>query len=201
MGARYLTSDWHFWHPLMTRLRGFTSDGQTVTPADLEAHNAEIIRRHNKVVRYDDDVWFLGDATIGQTARIWPLIAQMNGKIHVVWGNHDDGFAGCRHAHLVQKTWHRHVASVQDHAMLRTAKGKVMLSHFPYAYEPDRNGKPASPRYLEHRLHDNGLPLFHGHTHENRKVTSDHEVHVGLDAWDLTPVSENDAVALIGQAP
>ena len=67
----------------------------------------------------------------------------------------------------------------------------MLLSHFPYVGDsgPDE-------RYTQYRLPCEGLPIIHGHTHSRSRFSTATygpaeipvpQVHVGLDAWDLTP--------------
>jgi calcineurin-like phosphoesterase family protein len=62
------------------------------------------------------------------------------------------------------------------------------LSHFPYS--GDSHGEE---RYREFRKDDLGVPLIHGHTHEDKKFSWSRaktpQIHVGMDAWNFAPVS------------
>src|SRR5690606_8522532 len=62
-----------------------------------------------------------------------------------------------------------------------------LLSHFPY-----QGDHTDEPRYRQWRLPNLGEALLHGHTHRAdqgvHQETFALEGHVGLDAWDLTPV-------------
>ncbi len=83
MGERiYLIADTHFGHKkLLTfadRQRPFDS---------IEAHDAELIRRWNAVVRKRDTVWHLGDVLFGVAA--FETLAHLNGIKKLVMGNHD----------------------------------------------------------------------------------------------------------------
>ena len=60
---------------------------------------------------------------------------------------------------------------------------EVVLCHFPYAHK----GTPG--RYDGERPTNEGLPLIHGHIHEQRKVKG-LEVNVGVDVWGFAPVPE-----------
>ncbi len=81
---------------------------------------------------------------------------------------------------------------------------EVLLSHFPY--HRDRG----EARHTQWRLPNEGRWLLHGHTHGTERVTysvarlgeSIHkktvrEIHVGVDAWDLTPVPLTTIASLI----
>lgn len=52
--------------------------------------NAEIVKRHNEVVAPEDDVYTLGDLCMGVDVESnKQLIESLNGKLHVLFGNHD----------------------------------------------------------------------------------------------------------------
>jgi calcineurin-like phosphoesterase family protein len=79
----------------------------------------------------------------------------------------------------------------------------VYLSHFPY--KADRTGPPRHPEW---RLPNCSNILLHGHTHFEEKVSYDvnvwdpnlartPQIHVGLDAWNLCPVSHDDVQQLV----
>ena len=78
----WFCSDWHFSHDkdFVWKARGFNSVAEM---------NEEIIKRHNSVVAEDDDVYVLGDLCMsGDLAANKSFIEQLNGRIHVVFGNH-----------------------------------------------------------------------------------------------------------------
>lgn len=81
----FLTSDWHFNHSkeFIYKPRGFDS---------AEEMNSALVERHNSLVTSEDDVYILGDLCLGGAESLEKnreLISSMNGKLHVVFGNHD----------------------------------------------------------------------------------------------------------------
>lgn len=81
----YLTSDLHFNHDreFIYKPRGFNS---------VEEMNSTIIANFNEVVTPDDDVYVLGDLMLGGPDKLdegLNLISKLNGKLHLVRGNHD----------------------------------------------------------------------------------------------------------------
>jgi calcineurin-like phosphoesterase family protein len=94
-----------------------------------------------------------------------------------------------RDAHKYQERYLEVFASVQTFARRRIDGVDVLLSHFPYDNDTRRLEKyKGLDKFAPYRLRDEGLWLLHGHTHENVKQRSDRQVHVGVDAWDLSPV-------------
>ena len=182
MTAVFYTSDTHFGHAMVAGLRGFES---------ADEHDEAIIARWNSAVAPGDIVWHLGDVSLQPHARFRPLAERLNGTIHLVAGNHDRVFPGHRDAHKHQREWLATFASVQAYARRRIDGREVLLSHFPY------EGDHGEERFTQYRLRDEGVWLLHGHTHGKEKV-SGRQIHVGLDAWDLTPLRD-DAVATLMQ--
>ena len=185
MTETFFTSDLHLGHANVAFLRGFASP---------EAHDAEIVRRWNATVSPDATVWVLGDVAMKFDSGVRRTARSLNGAKHLIWGNHDAGHPMHRTAH---NAWRQFVDYGQpgDGPFLSAAASArrklptgdyAVLSHFPY--ERDRG----AVRHAQWRLRDEGLWLFHGHTHGRERVTLDRghtEFHVGLDAWDLAPVS------------
>jgi calcineurin-like phosphoesterase family protein len=111
------------------------------------------------------------------------ITASLPGTKHLIAGNHDPCHPMHRDAHKWQAAYLQVFASVQPFARRRIRNQDVLLSHFPYV--KDRH----EARYMQYRLRDEGAWLLHGHTHQSEQRREGREIHVGLDAWDLTPVS------------
>lgn len=77
---RYYTADTHFNHKLMAEQRGFKN---------TEAHDEFVIKTWNSFVEKHDEVWHLGDFCFGGHEIVLRVRARLNGKIHLVLGNHD----------------------------------------------------------------------------------------------------------------
>lgn len=170
----WFTSDQHFGHRLPAIHRGFETTDEM---------DDALIKNWRRVVREDDQVWVLGDLCVSNPARALGIVRSLPGTKHLIVGNHDACHPMHRSAHKWQSTYLKTFASVQTFAKRKIAGRFVLLSHFPY--EEDRG----EPRYTQYRLVNQGQWLLHGHTHSSRVMTSSREIHVGVDAWDLTPVS------------
>ena len=178
-------SDDHFGHRKVSELRGFP------TPAH---HNIALVERHNDLVRPDDIVWFHGDLSAGgskATHEALHWIDLMHGRKRLIYGNHDPGHPMNRDAWKWQKTYLAHFESAQPFARVSIDETRALLSHFPYT--ADRNEQ----RYGQYRLRNEGMWLIHGHLHSKDTITSSREIHVGLDAWGLNPVSADQIKALM----
>jgi calcineurin-like phosphoesterase family protein len=188
----YFTSDLHFGHRLVAAHRGFGDD--------TAAHDQALMDRWRSVVKKDDQVWVLGDLCLIDPEYAFGLVRRLPGVKHFIAGNHDPCHPMHRQAHKFQRRYLEVFDSVQPFARRRIDGQEVLLSHFPYSR--DRG----EARYTQYRLPNEGKWLLHGHTHGDEKVThlpepvaqpAVREIHVGVDAWDLTPVSLDQVVDLM----
>lgn len=78
----FITSDLHFAHNkhFLYEPRGFTS---------VEEHNQAIIANWNEIVGTEDDIYVLGDLMLGNADQGMECLTQLNGRLHLVRGNHD----------------------------------------------------------------------------------------------------------------
>jgi calcineurin-like phosphoesterase family protein len=189
----WFTSDLHFGHHKVAAIRGFDS---------TEAHDAELMRRWRDLVRPGDDVWVLGDIAVSSPTSALFIIAQLPGRKHLIAGNHDKVHPMYRDAHKHMGEYGFAFQSVASAGRRRIEGTEVLLSHFPY--HRDRG----EVRHVQWRLRNEGKWLIHGHMHTKERVTVDyrpfpttHEVHVGVDAWDLAPVNLDTIAALMRQYP
>lgn len=181
----WFTSDPHFGHRLVADLRGFGEDA--------EEHDLTLMENWRKVVGSNDQVWVLGDLCMAHPEDALDIIEALPGTKHLIAGNHDGCHPMHRSAHRRVGAYLRAFASVQMAARRRISGEEVLLSHFPYS--KDRH----EVRYTQWRLRDEGAWLLHGHTHGTERREG-REIHVGLDAWDLTPVHISTIEKLMKEA-
>lgn len=189
---RFFTSDTHFGHANIIKYcnRPFKS---------VSHMNQAIIENWNNVVGPDDTVYHLGDVALGPWEDWDNSLSQLNGHITLVIGNHDRVFEGAynekqrtRFAPVYRQWFER-----MEPSLITMISGtEVNLSHFPYEADHMENA-----RYMEYRLKDEGRTLIHGHTHldeiVSRSVKGTLQIHVGMDAWNYTPVSEEQLAVLL----
>lgn len=197
MSTTWYTSDLHIGHRLVAGLRGFE------TPAE---HDAALATYWDDVVGPGDAVWVLGDISVGgKRAELAALdwVSRRPGTKHLVAGNHDSCHPMRSRAHIWQRIYLSVFESVQQSAMHRLDGERVLLSHFPYAGDPDGD-HTSENRFEEWRLPATGdnahRALLHGHTHDSICVRG-RQVHVGLDAHDLRPVAVARVQMLLGSNP
>jgi len=193
MSNVWFTSDTHFSHKLVSQIRGFVANDEV----DVNRHDETIIRNWNGVVRPDDIVYLLGDVSLKSPRVYAPLTVRLNGTIHLVYGNHDPGFGGIRGGEkLTREYLDAGFASMHEFLRKKIDGRNVLMSHFPYS------GDRGDDRATQYRLRNEGVPILHGHTHQNEVISRDNgtlQIHVGLDAWGLFPVNIDDIVEILRQ--
>lgn len=57
--------------------------------SSAEEMNESIIDNYNKIVKNNDNVYFLGDFAFGKKEEIFNVLKRLNGNKHLILGNHD----------------------------------------------------------------------------------------------------------------
>lgn len=190
---RYFTSDTHFGHKNIIRFCGRPF-------ADEAVMNEALIANWNSKVKDGGIVFHLGDVALGKWIEWDGILSQLNGYKILVVGNHERIFSAEseKNRNKFSTEYPKWFDEIHTEVKgLELANGvKVNLSHFPY------NGDSHDgDRFEDVRLTDYGVPLIHGHTHENKIVSHSKagtlQVHVGMDAWDYQLVSEDELIDVI----
>lgn len=146
--------------------------------------NEALIDNWNSVVRPEDKVYHLGDACMGNINESLKLIGRLNGQKWLIPGNHDRCSTVYSPNYEKQAFW---TQKYSDAGFLvwheKTTVHGFLLCHYPYT-----DDSPVPGRHAKHAPPDEGEWLLHGHTHSSNKQR-DRQIHVGVDAWDYTPVS------------
>lgn len=114
--AIYVTSDLHFGHDreFIWQARGYNN---------VEEMNQEQLRKFNETVAADDEVWILGDLTLGDLEQGAAFLKQLHGHIHICLGNHDTA---------KREDFYRSLGwDVQLAARMKYKKLSFYLSHYP----------------------------------------------------------------------
>ena len=117
----YLTSDLHFNHnrEFIYKPRGFSS---------IEEMNNTIVANFNEIVTPDDDVYILGDLILGGADKLdegLNLISKLNGKLHLVRGNH------CTDKRWAAYSTLPNVVEQQNAIYLKYKGFHFYMSHYP----------------------------------------------------------------------
>lgn len=171
----WFTSDPHLGHDkdFVYAARGFET---------VEEMNAEIVRRWNERVYPDDDVYVLGDLTLGDIEEGIRLIAKLNGYLHIMRGNHDTDKKVERYLELPN------VVEVKYADVLKYGKAVFWMSHYPTITTNYDDDKP----WAKH------VVCLFGHTHQEFPFFSGknpYMYNVGMDAHNCTPISIEEIIA------
>jgi calcineurin-like phosphoesterase family protein len=164
----WYTADTHFGHSNIIRLCGrpFSSVGEM---------DEAVIAAWNAVVAKDDEVYHLGDFCFGPASRAQAYLARLNGKKHLVHGNHDkrsvrDMPHWASSSTLIEREIEG-VAMVLFHYGMRTWRGS-----------------------------NRGTLHLYGHSH-GRLPGDRQSCDVGVDAWDFRPVALAEIRARLSTLP
>lgn len=158
---RFFTSDLHFLH---NKIRFYCKESRGHF-RNIEEHDNMIIKTNNLIVKNSDDLWILGDLIWGGSDKLKTYLSKMNGKKHLIIGNHDP------------LPWRDYIEcgfeSVQRYAVLKSEKyGAFGLTHDPSV-----------------AIVDTSIPWLCGHLH-HQFLRMGNAINVGLDVRGFVPVSE-----------
>jgi calcineurin-like phosphoesterase family protein len=199
---RFFTSDNHFGHANIIDFcnRPFKSVGHM---------QAEMVTRWNAVVGPDDEVWHLGDFAMGRIDETLPIAGALNGRINLLVGNHDRPFGlkpNSAKAHRWISAyseyftlWDGPLPFVLGDPLARDEGVHVFLNHFPGRGVNDRYDRKFGEYEVEASYPgEDETWVLHGHTHSTTRLVQGRRlVHVGVDAWDYTPVAEDTIIEMI----
>ena len=179
-GKIFVTSDLHFNHnkDFIWRDRGFES---------INEMNEEIISRWNSVVGANDDIYVLGDLMLGDNESGINCLRRLNGRIHVVLGNHDTPVRQSIYLEMPN------IVEVEWAIMLPYKKYHFFLTHYPCM---TGNYDDKSLKYCVINLC--------GHIHTKNKYRDMDKgliYHVDLDAHNCYPVLLDDVIEELKSLP
>ena len=152
------------------KVRGFNS---------VKEMNETIIQKWNETVSAEDDVYILGDVILGDPDNI-KYVKRLNGKLHIVLGNHDTAN---------REKMYRELSNVVEVAevgiRLKYKKHHFVLTHYPMM----------TGNLEKESLKQMSLNLY-GHTHQTSNFYNDMPFlyHVGVDSHDCVPVLLDDVI-------
>ena len=164
LGDIWITSDTHYGHANIIRFceRPF---------ADVQQMDEALIANYNAVVKPEDTVYHLGDFSFSREPE--RVFRRLNGKIHLILGNHDLDRHGEIRRWVDDLKW----ASVKDVYFLKLGKKPanwIWLSHYPH---------------LTWNKSHKGSTHCHGHCHGDLPDDGkSRRFDVGVDAWNYKPV-------------
>lgn len=168
----YFTSDLHFGHDrgFIYEPRGFASSAE---------HDSTIIDRWNKIVDPEDIVFILGDLMLGNDEEGIEKIKSLNGKLHIILGNHDTNKRIKAYKELPN------IQQVVFATKIKVDGYNFYLSHYP-TLTANMNETDLKRMVLN----------LHGHTHSPDKFERDnpYAYNVALDAHNGYLVSADEVI-------
>ncbi|MDR0652671.1 MAG: metallophosphoesterase [Synergistaceae bacterium] len=172
----FFTSDLHFGHAGIIKhsKRPFST---------VEEMDAVLIRNWNQYVSKRDEVYILGDFTMGSAKTAYMYLSNLKGRKYFIRGNHDRFLAeldGCENDLDIE--W------VKDYYVLSHKSVRYVLFHYPI---------------LEWDGYFNGAVHLYGHVHNSKTTLACVEtvnrlaINVGVDVNNYYPLSIDDIEVLI----
>lgn len=175
----WFTSDTHFGHikDFLWSPRGFNS---------IEEHDEIIIKNWNELVAPEDEVYHLGDVMLNDNEHGLECINCLNGKIHLIVGNHDTSIR----IELYKQC--PNIVSIDCAKEIKIGKNYFWLCHYPTITANYDDNKP----WAKHLIN------IYGHTHQTEKfykIKETSEINpymycVCLDAHNNRPVELNEII-------
>ena len=164
----YITSDLHLCHnkTWIYYERGFQS---------VEEMNETIVNNWNSMITNEDDVYILGDLMLEDNDRGMELLRSLNGKLHIILGNHDTP---------ARQELYKELSNVVEMCYATVLKYKhynFYLSHYPTLCANFDTDKPLKARVIN----------LCGHTHtKDRFADMDKGLiyHCEMDAHNCNPI-------------
>ena len=172
-GNIWLVSDLHFSHKNIVK---YSTNRKTELNLDendnemLKKHDEALIRRWNYTVKKYDTVYILGDFSFATTDETRKILEKLNGKKHLIIGNHDASCKGLDNyfesvSQIKEVTFKKTVYPFLDENM------HCIMCHFPMIA-------------WNRRMH--GSIMVHGHCHgsldEINKQSEELRVDIGFDS-------------------
>lgn len=187
----FFSSDQHIGHRNIARYTGrpFDNEHNTYHMDSTIQHN------WNQMVHESDVVLVLGDIAMGNLSNSLDMWKNFNGTRLLVPGNHDR-ISSVESASRIERFTPLYeeagfIILPEVITVTFTVNGKekdVLASHYPF-FGSDRDGRS---KYDHLCPQDNGGLIIHGHTHSHSATNphNEREYHVGVDAHNLCPVTQ-----------
>lgn len=158
----------------------------------------ELIARFNSRVSPDDELWILGDFSMGE--KIVPIILpRFNGRKILVSGNHD-AVHPCRKKHEAATQRYLLYGFEGIHQEVHNFHG-FLLNHLPRAEDGEHGKKFAQWRPQKHVWETRAdVWQLHGHTHlpPDKRVNAERRmIDVGVDGNNFYPISLDEIKEIV----
>lgn len=165
----WTSSDHHFSHANILRFTYSKEDLRLIRPGfeNVLEMNEYMVEQHNKVVKPQDHVYFLGDFSISKSGVEYAK--RMNGHKRLVRGNHD----------IFRTKWYIENGFEEIYGVRVWPNHNIIMTHIPL--HPDC-------------LSGRGWTNVHGHLHSNVVLTT--EIQHFCDSWSTVKVPDKRYVSV-----
>lgn len=173
MSKLFFTADHHFGHENIIKFcnRPFV---------DTKEMNQTLIQRWNEKIKKNDVVYHLGDFGLTYKENLAAIIDRLNGKIHLIAGNHEGSAIQNKNKFVWIKDYHE--LKVKD-ADCQNGVQRIILFHYAL-----RTWQGAS----------RGNWHLYGHSHGNLPDLTDQLCFdIGVDCHDFYPLSYDEVKAIM----
>lgn len=183
----FVTSDEHFGHANIIKYTNRPFN-------DVDHMNAELIARHNSLVKPEHTSLSLGDFALGKITDTILNASKLHGRKGLLVGNHDNisqlkskkfqlKYADLYEAHF---DWILPESGIELEAWKKGKKRSLFASHYPAVNDYPEGIKDK----FKHLRPKGSTPIIHGHTHSHHVFLDDTNTHfhVGVDAHNYYPV-------------
>lgn len=192
----YLSSDYHLHHSKAPVKRGFP---------DLATHDATLIKNHNAKIRPQDTLIFCGDFLFEANADLFKAyIEQLNGKILMLWGNHNSGTRQFYQNLVRGEGLYEDNVEIYPITYTHACGSVTFVGDYIKGWI---NNTPFVAQHFGFRVWDfmqKGAVNFCGHSHGSDKESNpdwpEHKrLDVGVDNFNYYPVAFEDAMEIINK--
>lgn len=175
----FFTSDTHFCHTNIIKFCGRPFK-------DVEEMNEALISNWNKVVGPTDIVYHLGDFCFAGSAEWHSILSRLNGRIHLIIGNHDEK--------NLRQGYEKLFESIVLQARLFIEGYNVYLNHYPFMCYPGY--KPYTIQLFGH-IHSSHSKFDGLDAVIAKKSLQPSQYDVGVDWNNFTPISWREVIEKI----
>jgi len=173
MSQIFFTSDHHFGHENIIKFCNRPFE-------DAREMNRVMIERWNEKVKPKDTVYHLGDFALTYKENLEPILDQLNGKIHLIVGNHEGTALQLKNKFEWVKDFYELKVKDPD---CKNGVRRIILFH--YAMRTWRGA-------------GRGNWHLYGHSHGNLPDLEDHYAFdIGVDCHDFYPLSYDEVKAIM----
>lgn len=174
----FFTSDTHFNHQKIMEYcrRPFNS---------VEEMNETMIRNWNKMVGQNDIVFHLGDFCLGGAAEWTKILDRLNGKIHLILGNHD--------MKNIRQGFIQRFEEVVMQRYIEIGKKRIYLNHYPFLCYPGGYNNDVWQLFG----HVHSCPCYTGIDKPRLQYLYPTQYDVGIDNNNFTPIPYEEVKKII----